>query len=229
MDPIIGGSIISGIGNLFGNIFGANSQAAANEANSAEGRANRTQQLYMSNTAYVRAMEDMRTAGLNPALMFSSAGPASTGSGSSVTHQGFRPDMSGLNDAVRTAADRMMQKSQQEKIASDVELNKQTKKVQKANQQNIEAQTRINSAEAVKAEQRAKFLQEHPWMVPIQEVLGTSSSAVGQAAQGALMLKALKPSETSKEQDFSKLGNDEKRIIDSYNRNKYRRQLNQLP
>lgn len=58
-----------------------------NQFNSAEAQRNRDWQTDMSNTAYQRAVADMKAAGLNPAMMFGSASAASTPSGSSA-HNG---------------------------------------------------------------------------------------------------------------------------------------------
>ena len=55
--------------------------------NSAEALANREWQEHMSNTAYQRAVEDMKKAGLNPILAFSNGG-ASTPGGSAGTISG---------------------------------------------------------------------------------------------------------------------------------------------
>ena len=55
--------------------------------NSAEAAANRNWQEEMSNTAYQRAVEDMRKAGLNPILAFSNGG-ASTPGGAQGTING---------------------------------------------------------------------------------------------------------------------------------------------
>lgn len=55
--------------------------------NSTEALANRKWQEHMSNTAYQRAVEDMRKAGLNPILAFSNGG-ASTPGGSAGTISG---------------------------------------------------------------------------------------------------------------------------------------------
>ena len=55
------------------------------EGASSEHELNRQFQMEMSNTAYQRAAEDMKKAGLNPALLLSSGfNSASTGVGSSI-------------------------------------------------------------------------------------------------------------------------------------------------
>nr|CAI9749776.1 pilot protein for DNA ejection [Microvirus sp.] len=51
---------------------------AAQEFNRSEAQKERDWSERMSNTAYQRAVKDMRAAGLNPALLYSSAGVAST-------------------------------------------------------------------------------------------------------------------------------------------------------
>lgn len=68
-------------------IFNHIEQNAAMNYNSAEALANRNFQEHMSNTAYQRAVEDMRKAGLNPILAYANGG-ASTPGGSGATITG---------------------------------------------------------------------------------------------------------------------------------------------
>lgn len=68
-------------------VYNAIERNTAMQYNSAEALANRNFQEHMSNTAYQRAVEDMRKAGLNPILAYAQGG-ASTPGGSGATITG---------------------------------------------------------------------------------------------------------------------------------------------
>lgn len=63
-----------GIGDAFNNSFNANALQAANEANYQRFLENREYETNLANTAYQRAVVDMKKAGINPALAGSVGG-----------------------------------------------------------------------------------------------------------------------------------------------------------
>lgn len=71
-------------GSLIGGAFGAEGQEAANAANAQQAHANREFQERLSNTAYQRAVADMKAAGLNPMLAYSQGGASSPGGSTAV-------------------------------------------------------------------------------------------------------------------------------------------------
>lgn len=72
MDPLITSSVIGSAAGLAGGLF-------SNSASAEQAKKQMTFQRYMSNTAYSRAVKDMKRAGLNPVLAAGS--PASTPAG----------------------------------------------------------------------------------------------------------------------------------------------------
>lgn len=71
------------VGDMMNDVSGT---SANNQFNASEAQKQRDWETYMSNTQYQRAVADMKTAGLNPAMMYASGGQgASTPTGASAT------------------------------------------------------------------------------------------------------------------------------------------------
>lgn len=96
----LGGAAIGAIGNIIGGSMQQQGQAAANQANIRLAREQMAFQERMSNTAYQRAMQDMRAAGLNPILAYQKGGASSPG-GSMPNMQN---EMGGWGPAIANAA-----------------------------------------------------------------------------------------------------------------------------
>lgn len=79
MDPVLGGALIAGVGNVVSGWFGKKGADKTNQINQAEAQKNRDFQERMRNTSWQAGVEDMRAAGLNPALAYSQGGASSPG------------------------------------------------------------------------------------------------------------------------------------------------------
>lgn len=142
--------MIPGIGDKF-------AQDKANAANIAQADINRRFQENMSNTAYQRAMADMRAAGLNPTLAFSQGG-ASTPSGS-VANVSPASSTGAADFALRATTGISAAQQQASAVQSQIGVNESAKTLNTANAaksladaEKSRVETRIRRAEVPAAD-----------------------------------------------------------------------------
>lgn len=136
----LGGGLISSLGQQ-----GANAANIANswqmaQFNADQARINRDWQEKMSNTAYQRAMADMRAAGLNPILAYSQGGASSPGGGGASGNAAHLENaMTGLGQGVASAGQAYRNHLDMEQV--------------KANTVNTTASADLSKASTIKAAQ----------------------------------------------------------------------------
>lgn len=140
-DPIaVASTVLGGSIGLPGMVLGMGGDAlqylGGREQRKAEQASAREQMMFqerMSNTAYRRAMDDMKAAGLNPMLAFAQGG--------ATTPAGAKWDAENMLEApVANSLELARLKKDVEEAASRIGLNKETAKTQKTQQSLNEAQ-----------------------------------------------------------------------------------------
>lgn len=148
-------NVASGLMKFFGN-------ERTNSANAELAREQMAFQERMSNTAYQRAAEDMRKAGINPMLVGSLGGATTPpGAMSSSTNS-----MSSLAEGVRGGADALFRKyelaaqeAQLRQVNSVVDLNEEQAHLAQAQADNVNSSTALNTAKVSTEALNAKLVQ----------------------------------------------------------------------
>lgn len=110
IDPgtaLLGSAGINFASGALGTGFGVAATHATNEANKEIARMANETSVSLANTQYQRAKADMEKAGLNPALMFGSAGPAPTPAMQVARME--KPDFSGVAMTGQAVSNALMQ------------------------------------------------------------------------------------------------------------------------
>lgn len=155
-----------GIGAILGGLAGAGLSSAgqihANRTNKGIAREQMQFQDRMSSTAYQRATQDMRKAGLNPMLAYQQGG-ASTPAGATAHME------NALSPAVSSALEVRRQNADIKAIKSQVELNREL-------QNQAKQKARFNSASAKQADAQSKFVKTQNQIATYDSVSSKNAS-----------------------------------------------------
>jgi len=136
------GSAVSAVGSFLG-------ARSANRTNRAISREQMGFQESMSSTAYQRAMEDMRKAGLNPILAYQQGGASSPAGASIPSQDSLSPAVNSGMAAMRLKADLDNIREMTSKLKSDQVLNQAL-----AGSAHADALLKVNSAKVAGANEK---------------------------------------------------------------------------
>lgn len=117
MGPLLAAAIPAA-GQILGGLFGSAGQGSANAANAKQAHLNREFQERMSSTSFQRGVEDLKAAGLNPALAYGQGGASTPGGATSA------PQLSkahAAQDSLTSIAQRKLTEVQTGKTAAEAD------------------------------------------------------------------------------------------------------------
>lgn len=126
-------AIIGGIASIAGALIGSKGQGDTNVANAQEAQRNREFQERMRSSQYQTATEDMRKAGLNPALAYQQGG-AGTPTGATAVHQNPAANATtAAADTVRNIQDMRRTNAEIEKTTAQTDLTRTETQISQQN------------------------------------------------------------------------------------------------
>lgn len=169
-----GGALLPGVADYFG-------EKEARDADIASARERMAFEERMSSTAHQRQVKDLVAAGINPALSANSG--AATPAGAQIDAENL---FKGVNPALASAREGFRLKQEIEESKSRVEENKQSVDTNKALEDLYRTNKTGSDFENYLKEQDKKFIEKHPWYVPVNKWMATAGAGASVAKDVAM-------------------------------------------